>query len=165
MKNISFFVLIIFLISTKFVCSQKYSNIFINEINVLKPAFYQVLDTVIFLEKQSPYYLDTLSYGIMLYKSITNNGDSILCFKIEGYPNKEIFIEDDRSGGYLLYKNHYFFVTKGLDLLIEFVSIKKNGIFFKYCFNFSPDEDDRWSSYTFIYYENRFILYSYNKRW
>ena len=158
MKKKIFFILVLlnFLIGYGF--SQKI--IFINELKVLDSTLYQVLDTVMFYEKQSIYYADNLSYEIIFYKNITNNGDSILCIKIEGYPDKNIFIQNSKAKGYLLYKNHYFFVTRDLKLLKEFALPTKYRKRFNYNLNFIPNEDDRWATYIFIYYYGKFILYN-----
>ncbi|MGI6292291.1 MAG: hypothetical protein ACOXZH_07720 [Bacteroidales bacterium] len=160
MKKKILLILLILQIFIGYIFAQK-SIIFINELKILDSAFYQVLDTVMFYEKQSIYYTNSLSYGIFPFKNITTNGDSILCIKIEGYPDKDIFIEDNRAKGYLLYKNHYFFVTNNLSLLNKFALPTKCGKNFDYYLDFIASEDDRWAIYIFIYYCGKFVLYDW----
>ena len=137
-----------------------YRNVDVNIINVIDSAFYRVLDEIIKYESRYSYYSDTLPYGITIVKLSTVQGDSVIVLGIAGHSEKGIFIENGHLLGSLFYKGHDFFIT-GSNIL-ESIAITDKKKVFKFNAKFVSDDDDRWTIYNYIYYENDFIFYDNN---
>ena len=124
MKKKILLILLILQIFIGYIFAQK-SIIFINELKILDSAFYQVLDTVMFYEKQSIYYTNSLSYDISL-KNITTNGDSIYVLKLKVILIK-IYYRGITEQKDIYYIKIIIFVTNNLSLLNKFALPTKCG--------------------------------------
>lgn len=120
--------------------------------------FYTLIDSLLYYERKCSYYSDTLTYGIWLERNIANNGDSVIIIYIIGNSEKQFFInefQEEAPYGYCTYKRHTFFFFGRNDLLFFTTNKKK----FLEIPEYSPEEDDRWTWYFFLYYRDKFILY------
>jgi len=144
---------------------MKFKNLEINVINVSNAEFYELLDTLLYYEHKCSYYSDTLSYGVWIERAPTNKGDSVVVIVFIGNSDKDFIIKNrgEKLLGYVSYEGHDFFIKGQAILDSIIVTNKKNS--FKCRENLSPDEDDRWTIYRFLYFKKRFILFEKENDW
>ena len=136
----------------------RYKDADVNIIQVVDPSFYRLLDEILLCESRCSYYTDSLPYGITIIKSLTIEGDSVIVLGIAGYSEKGIFIENNRHlTGCFFYKGHDFFIDRRNILPAIVLTDNKKTI--KYNENYYVTEDDSWTIYNYIYYDNKFTFY------
>ena len=136
----------------------KYKNVDVNIFKVVDNTFYRFLDEVLQYESRCSYCSDSLPYGIHILKAPTVQGDSVVILRVNGHLEKDIFIwANQHLLGCISYKGHDFFI-EGRNILPSIV-LTDNKKTFTCRENFITDDDDSWTVYTFIYYDNDFIFY------
>lgn len=174
MKSIKKFILfgVLFAFASTLVFAQKGNGLKnerkTNPINIdivkVDSKFNTLIDSLLCYERKCSYYSDTLTYGLWISRSFTNNKDSVIVIGVIEHSEKQFFInefKEETPFGYCTYKKHTFFFFGRNDLLFFTTNKKK----FLEITEYSPEEDDRWASYIFLYYNDEFILYKKENDW